>query len=164
MVSKQAWAKVYAGFDTQDVGPGTMDPNIYATKKYAKLKVQQIFVGGLNHIQYVGHEHDKEPLALVLDYEPRYNTIIAINLHYLPISHREKLMRYIIKTNKPRIKSQLPIVLDYKSLVRTVPSIRGAVRRYKRPLSRVLEVVPLVGWGTAIQEKSKWSNHYRKFI
>lgn len=160
--SKSAWLELYDGFPTQDVGAGTIDPDIYSTKGYAKKKVQKIFIGGLNKIVYAGFEHDFQPLILTIGYEAQYNTILAFNLHYVPLTHRQKVIRYILKSNRTRIRKKLPILVDYPSLIKAVPSLEGAVRRYKRQLIRVKEAVPLVGWGEVIKEPTKWRLHYRE--
>ena len=163
-IVKKEWLQLYDEFPTQEVGAGTIDPSIYSTPGYQKKKVKKIFINGMNRIVYGAFEHDVSPLVITLGYESAYNTILGINLHYIPIAHRQKLIKLIFQQNRLRIKKKLPFLLDYKSLVKQIPSIQGAVRRYKRPLIRVQETIPLIGWGEAIKDKSKWSLLYKQFM
>ena len=152
---------LYDGFDVKDVGAGTLDPTIYASKSYAKKKQQKIILGGINLITYGGWDHDASPLILTIGYVPSYNVVIAYNLHYVPYQVRKAMIDFVIKSNVKNIKNNKPMVVDYYALKRAVPVSAAIVRMYKLPLIRVVDTPPLRAWGTAISDKSKWQNHYK---
>lgn len=156
--------QAYDGYDTAKVGAGLMTPDIYATPSYAKKKIKTILLGTLTEIVYSGFEHDRTPLMLPFRLEGAYNTLLAINLHYLPYEMRRNVIKFVLDTNAARIKSNLPIIIDYNSLVRVVPAVRYAIRRYKQVLIGLGAdggSLPLTEWANAIKVKSKWENHWR---
>ena len=161
---KKDWIDLYNGFTEKDVGLTTIEPTIYYSKGYQKKKakkLKKLFIGGINRIIYSGYEHDKEPLVLAMSYEPVYNTIIGYNLHYIPVTYRQKIIQLVLKSNIARIKKQLPLIIDYQMIKKAVPESLGAVRRYKVIGIRVDEAIPLTEWKETIKENSKWSNYYK---
>lgn len=164
VTSKQSadWEQLYDGFDTKAVGAGTIDPSIYATDSYRKKKIKKIMIGGLNRIVYGGAEHDSNPLALTIFYNPTYGAVLSYNLDYVPKKVRKAIIDFVIKSNIKRIKKGQPIIVDYYTLKKAIPVSVKIVRLYKVQLIRVIETYPLNSWGTAIEQKSSWQNHYKK--
>lgn len=161
-VSKDV-ADLYTGFDQREVGIG-LQSGTYASADYAKKKTDKLILGSLNNVMYIGFEYDKEPLALPFYVENAYNTVLSYNLHYVPISIRQAMLKYIIDTNIARIQSNQPLMVDYHSLKSAIPESAAIVRRYKVTGTRVLNTIPLRDWPKAIQVRSGWENHYRKFM
>jgi len=160
--TKKNWEEMYTGFDSKEVGAGTINPNIYSNPDYAKKKTSTLLIGGLSQISYGGWEHDTAPLILTMHYVAAYNVLLAMNLHYVPEKIRHQIVQYILKTNKNRIKSNQPIIIDYNNMKRAIPVTSAIVRMYKLPLIRVIETYPLQAWGVAIDGKSKWDSHFKK--
>jgi hypothetical protein len=154
---------LYTGFDSKEVGLGTIEPNIYATPSYQKKKVGKILIGGLQSIIYAGMEHDLNPLVLALAYEPKYNTILGYNLHYITEAHRKAIVTLVMKSNIARIKGQLPLIIDYKMLKKAIPDSVAIIRRYKTVGIKVIESYPLVEWTSVVKQKSKWANWYKDY-
>lgn len=159
---RKDWEEVYKGFDTKEVGVGTIDPNIYSNENYRKLKTQKLLIGGINRIAYAGFEHDASPLILTMAYVPTYNVILSYNLHYVPHKIRKQMIEFVIKTNRNRIKNNQPIIVDYHTMKRAIPASSKIVRMYKVQAIRVIETFPLDAWGIAIKENSKWERHYKQ--
>lgn len=158
---KKDWEDIYSGFDVLAVGPGTLE-DLYSDPNYAKKKIQKLVIGGISRISYTGWENDAVPLILVIGYVAKYNVVLGYNLRYAPQTVRENIIKYVVKTNLNRIKKQQPIIIDYHSLKRVIPISSKIVRMYKLPLIRVIESVPLNGWGIVIKEKSKFASHYKR--
>ncbi|MCK4500537.1 hypothetical protein KAU11_08560 [Candidatus Babeliales bacterium] len=156
------WEQLYDGFDTKEVGAGTIDPNIYATDSYRQKKVKKIMIGGLNRIVYGGAEHDNNPLALTIYYKATYGAVLSYNLDYVPKKVRKMIIDFVIKSNIKRIQKGQPIIVDYYTLKKAIPVSTKIVRLYKIQLIRVIDTFPLNSWGTAINQKSSWQNHYKK--
>ena len=152
---------MYDGFDSTSVGIGMQNPNIYATPEYQKKKIQKLVIGGISRIVYSGYDQDPEPLCLSMMLEGQYNTILALNLHYVPPPIRKNILKFIMQANAPRIKANLPLIVNYESLKRAVPQIKGIVRRYKIVGIRVVETYKLAEWPKLIQENSKYENVYK---
>lgn len=153
----------YDGYDSQQVGIGLMQPDVYKTPGYSKKKIQSLAIGLLSSIVYSGYEHDQNPLILPILHESQYNTILAINLRYIPLLHRKAVMKFILESNAARIKSNQSIMIDYHSLKKSVPSIQYAVRRYKQVGIRVNETYQLNEIPQAINKRSRWENHYKLY-
>ncbi|MCK4500753.1 hypothetical protein KAU11_09645 [Candidatus Babeliales bacterium] len=160
--SNKDWESLYAGFDTKDVGAGTIDPSIYATDSYREKKVKKIMIGGINLINYGGWDFDPSPLAMTIYYNPTYGAVLSYNLHYVPKKVRKMMIDFVIKSNIKRIKANKPIIIDYNTMSKAIPVSKHIVRLYKIQLIRVIETYPLNSWGTAIDQSSKLSNHYKK--
>ena len=152
---------LYRGFDQKLAGLGTIDPTIYADKRYAKKKTSMILIGGINEIIYSGYENDKNPKVLVMGFEPIYNTIIGINMNYAPQQIRHAIIKYTFMSNKLRIKQQKPLMIDYPNMLKAIPQIGGMVRRYKLQGIRVTENYPLNEWYKETQGKSSWQGMYK---
>lgn len=152
---------MYDGFDSTKVGIGMMNPNIYATQAYQKKKIQNMIIGGVSDVIYSGHEHDRFPKILTVAYEPQYNTVIGVNLNYLPPDYRKNVLKFILETNKARIKSNVPLVINFDSLRKIVPQVNGAIRRYKVVGIRVNKTYQLNEWPEIVNESSKWQNHWK---
>lgn len=145
---------LYSGFDVTKVGIGMANPDIYKTAGYSKKKVQSIYIGGMSKIRYIGYELDPQPTVLVLGLETNYQTLLCINTRYLSERMRAAVVDFIFKTNVSRIKSNLPIMIDYESLKRVVPQIKNVIRRYKIVGVKVEETIPLAEWAEVIKESS----------
>ncbi|MDA3807319.1 MAG: hypothetical protein PF440_05315 [Thiomicrorhabdus sp.] len=154
----------YDGFDSAKVGIGLSNPDIYKTKGYAKKKIQTLMLGSLSSVVYSGMEHDSSPLILSFAVESSYNTILAYNLHYIPKRYRIALLKYVLESNVARIKSNLPIIVDYHSIKKFLPASQAIVRRYKQTGLRVVETYPLTEWGDIIKESSRWENLYKDYM
>lgn len=155
----QDLADLYSGFDIKDVGIGTS--GTYANTNYAKKKTDKLLIGGLSNLLYIGFEHDKEPLALTMAHESAYNTVLAYNLHYVPLQTRQNIIKAVLQMNKARIQSNQPLIVDYHSLKSMIPESQYIVRRYKVTGTRVLSAIPLSDWDKAIRQRSGWENHWR---
>jgi hypothetical protein len=156
--------QAYDGYDSAKVGAGLLTPDIYATPSYSKKKIKTILMGTLTEISYGGAEHDRTPLMLPFRVEGNYGTLMAFNLHYLPYNARKNLIKFVLESNVARIKSNLPILIDYSSLVRMIPQAKYVVRRYKQVLIGLGAdggSIPLSEWDSAIKVKSKWENHWK---
>jgi len=157
------YLRLYDGFSgSVDVGPGTQ-AGTYASDAYAQRKIKKLYMGGLTNIVYGGAEVDINPLVLVFRHENQYNTVLAFNLNYLPISTRKNVLKFIIESNKNRIRSQQMIMVSYDAVKRAVPQVEGCVRRYKLQLINVRETYPLVEWEEAVEKSgTQYSNVYKK--
>lgn len=151
---------MYENYDTVEVGIGLSMPNIYASKSYAEKKTGKILIGSLNKFTYAGYEFDRTPLVLVIEYLPRYNAVLGYNIHYFPEHYRRTLLKFVIEQNKNRIKRGLPMIVDYYAIKRAIPKSTHIVRMYKTIGIRVTSNIPLMSWPQAIQDKSRWENHY----
>lgn len=159
----QDYIDMYDGYDRQAVGLGMTNPNIYKSKSYAKKKVKKMLIGGISRITYAGWEHDREPLVMVLKYEPSYNTLLGFNLRYCPPQIRKGIMKFVLDSNAARIKDNLPILIDFDAMKRAVPDSQYIVRRYKVVGINVVETIHLNEWPDVMKEKSKWQGHYMLF-
>lgn len=160
---KQDWLDMYDGFDSRQVGLGTIEPNIFATQQYQKKKQSKLLIGGLTEIVYAGMEHDRAPLILSMAHETAYNTILAYNLHYVPVQYRKAIVKFVFDSNAARIKNNEPLMIDYHALKRAIPESQYIVRRYKTVGINVLGNIPLTDWKKAIEQPSPWSNHWKQF-
>lgn len=161
--TKDEAMELYQGFDSLTVGPGT-DPDMYASDSYAKSKTKQLYIGSLADLVYGGFEHDMSPTALVLKHVSIYNVVLAVNLHYLNNRLRLAVIKYVLESNKNRIRDNLPILVDWNALKRAVPAVAGATRMYKLPLINVRQVYVLNEWEEQAKKSSRWDNHYKKFV
>jgi hypothetical protein len=152
---------MYDGYDRTKVGLGMQEPNIYATAQYQKKKIQNMVLGGISDISYSGYENDRQPVVLLMGYEPQYNTVIGLNLRYIPPIYRRKILKYVLDANAARIKGNAPIIINYDSLKRLVPQVQGIVRRYKIIGIRVERTYQLNEWPEVIKIKSPYENHYK---
>lgn len=160
----QEYFELYRGFTSLNVGAGT-DPDMYASPAYAAGKVQELYLGSLARASYAGYEHDAAPLILAIRHISIYNTVLGLNIRYLPIRDRIAVLRYVLESNRNRIRDNLPIMIDWHAMKRAIPKIAGATRMYKLPLLRVRETYPLLEWEDASKQAgTEWSNHYKKFI
>lgn len=155
------WADLYDGFDSMFVGPGTLQPNIYATDQYARKKRDTLLIGGLADTLYAGFFVDQNPLCLSMFHEAQYNTVLSFNLHYVPQTIRLAMINVVFETNQQRIRNNQPLIIDYHLMKRRVPESQFIVRRYKLPLLRVLGNIPLSDWTTAVSRVSGKENVYR---
>lgn len=155
------YLEMYKGYTTQAVGLGVADPNIYASDAYRRKKIKNMLIGGISKIRYAGSEHDLSPTVLTIGYEPAYATVLGYNLRYVPVKTRKAIMEYVLDTNKVRIKSNQPIIVDYEGLKRKIPETRFILRRYKTIGVNLIETVPLTEWAEIAKERSNWESHYR---
>lgn len=150
----------YDGYDQQRVGLGLINPNAYASPAYQKKKIKNLMLGGISSFSYGGAEVDPNPTALVIGYESQYSTVIAINLRYLTQKHRQAIMKFVLETNVARIKSNLPIMVDWHALKRAIPDIQYATRRYKVIGIALKETFPLNEWPEVAKQKSVFEGFY----
>ena len=154
----------YTGFDAVKVGAGLANPDIYATKAYSKTKVKDLLLGVLAKVNYIAHQYDPQPLILPIKHESAYNTILAMNLHYVGLRQRTNILKVLLDANNARIKSNLPIMVDIETITRMIPESKYIIRRYKQILIGMGQdggSIPLTEWENVIQEKSKWESHWR---
>lgn len=157
-------AELYQGFDSLSVGAGT-DPSMYSSDSYAKSKVQELYIGSLSQIVYGAFDVDPTPLALTLQHISIYNCVMCINLRYLNNRLRLAVIKYVLESNKNRIRDNLPIMIDWHALKRNFPQVAGATRMYKLTMIRVQETYPLLEWADAAKKAGdRFSNHYKKFV
>lgn len=161
--TKDEAMELYQGFDSLTVGPGT-DPDMYASDSYAKSKTKQLYIGSLADLLYSGADHDLMPTALVLSHISQWNVVLSVNIHYLNNRLRLAVIRYVLESNKNRIRDNLPIMIDWHSLKRNFPQVAGATRMYKLPLINVRQVYVLNEWEEQAKKPSRWDNHYKKFV
>jgi hypothetical protein len=161
-ISKE-YLDIYDGYDKQEVGLGLLNPNIYATKNYQKKKIKAIGIGMLSKISYGGAETDASPLVLPMAYEPQYSTILAYNMRYATPVLRRSIMKFILEANAVRIKSKLPIMVDYYAVKRAIPDSQFLVRRYKVVGVSVMEAYQLNDWPILAAEKTPFDGYYKKF-
>ncbi len=98
---------------------------------------------------------------LAMAYNPSYNVILGYNLHYCPPVMRKAILKYVLESNAARIKSNLPMLVDYHAIKRAIPDSQYIVRMYKIVGINVLETLQLNEWPSAIQDKTKWQGHYK---
>lgn len=154
--------QTYDAYDSTRVGAGLINPDIYRTPGYSKKKIQTLILGGLSRIVYSAYEVSPMPLILSMGVEPQYNTVLGINLLYVPIRYRQAILKFVLDSNAARIRGNLPILVDYPSLKRAIPEVRYIVRRYKQVLIRVDETYPLVEWPNVIKKaENTYQNTYR---
>jgi hypothetical protein len=152
----------YEGYDSKQVGIGLSNPNIYKTPGYDKKKIQSLAIGLLSEAVYSGFDHDPTPLVLPIKYESQYNTILALNLHYVPQKYRQAIMKFVLESNASRIRNNQSILVDYNSLKRAIPVAQFIIRRYKQTGLRVVETYQLNEIPNAIKGSSRFDNHYKK--
>lgn len=153
---------MYDGYNMTKVGLGMQEPNIYATVPYQKKKIQNMVLGGISEIVYSGYDLDMRPVVLIMGFEPQYNTVIGLNLRYVPPMYRRKIMKYVLDANAARIKGNTPIIINYDSLKRLVPQVQGIVRRYKIIGIRVEKTYQLNEWPEILRIKSPHESVYKQ--
>ena len=159
----QEYLKVYDNFEPQEVGLAAINPNIYATERYREKKIDKILIGSLSSIMYTQFEHDPRPLIYVIEYEPEYKTILAVNLHYIPMRYRKRFLQVLLRYNKSNIKQKRPLEFDYRRIIRAVPPVYGAIRRYKIFGVRLLQGYKMNKWINVVSNSSlRFQNLYRK--
>ena len=156
------YADMYSGYDTQKVGAGMMNPDIYATPEYSKKKIKNLVLGGISEVVYSGFDHDSSPTVIPFIYERAYNTVLAFNLNYVPPKIRRNILKFILDSNAARIKSNQPIIIKYDAIKRVVPQVAGIVRRYKIVLLNVKQTYQLNEWPEIAKKQSKWQNMYKE--
>lgn len=157
------YLKAYDGYDRQKVGIG-LQTGTYASSAYAKKKIQNLAIGLLSECAYSGFDVDPTPLILPIAYESAYNTILALNLHYVPQQYRRAIMKFILDSNAARIKSNQSMMVDWHALKRAIPIVQYITRRYKTIGIRVRETFALNDIPKAITQTSPYSNHYRNLM
>lgn len=162
----------YDGFDQQKVGlglatgvdqDGKSTDTIYATPSYAKKKTQDLAIGLISEIVYSGFDVDYSPQILVMHYETPYNTILAYSLRYATPILRRAILKFVLDANRARIKSNLPILVDYYALKKAIPDSQYLVRRYKVVGIRVKDTFKLNEWDRIARQKTPFDGYYKKF-
>lgn len=143
------------------VGLGIQKTN-YASYDYAKKKQDKLILGFLSKTIYIGFEHDQNPLIFAFREEPAYQTVLGVNLNYLPLDARKNISRYIVDSNSARLKNNNAPIIKYEDLIRVDKRAKGAIRRYKLMGLRVLDTIPLSEWENAIAVRSGYENHYKQ--
>lgn len=162
------YAKLYTGYkdNRAELGAGMLHPSIYSTPEYTRTKFDNIIIGAISDCIYGSFITDPQPLILALGLEPQYNTIIGINLRYVPSQVRQAIMKFVMDSNQARIMSNQPLVVDWRLLARAFPDyIPYITRRYKQQLLRVNNqtgkgVVPLVEWPELINISSPFETQF----
>lgn len=92
--------------------------------------------------KYDFFKHDLTPLVLPFAFETRYNTYMAVNLHYLHPEIRVSVLESIdfLKLIHPETKE---VVIDYKLLQQLFEDVSICLRRYKANGVSLLRHVPL---------------------
>lgn len=155
---------MYSGYDIQKVGLGMQNPNIYATPSYQKKKIQNLIVGGISKFVYAAYNDDPMPVCLVLGYEPAYNTVIGLNLNYAPPATRRKILKFVLDANVARIKSNVPMMIDWHSIKRIAPEVMGMTRRYKIIGIRVMDTFQLNEWPEVIKLRSNFQHIHKSAL
>lgn len=153
----------YEGYDEQKVGMGLINPNAYASDAYQKKKIKSIALGGISECRYAGFENDPNPVILTMNYIPAYNVVIGLNLRYGTPRLRQAILKYVLDTNKARIKSNLPIMVDYYSLKKAIPDSRYLVRMYKVVGLSPVKMFQLNEWPEVAAKKTPFDGFYTKF-
>lgn len=162
------YAKLYSGYEENraKIGAGLLHPSIYKTPNYEKTKIDHIVVGGISDCIYGSFITDPQPLILALGLEPAYNTIIGLNLRYIPPTVRQGIIKMVLDSNQMRIISNQPLLVDWKMLARAFPQyVPFITRRYKQQLLRVNNqtgkgVVPLLEWPELVNISSPFENEF----
>lgn len=158
--------ELYTGLDDpkamQDVGLGLVNPNIYATPEYQDKKIKTLIIGGLVDIVYAGFDVDPTPLIVTFGFETAYNTVLGMNLHYVPQQIRQAILKYIYDSNAARIRANQPLMINWQGLRRVVPEVQYITRRYKQVGIGVVETYPLVEWPEVVKQPSRFENHFRE--
>ncbi len=157
-------ADLYDGFDEREIGLGLISPSIYASEEYRETKIEHMLIGAISDCIYSGFEHDVQPRVLSLYREARYNTILGLNLNYVPESSRRAILKYVLEDNVNNIRNQLPIRVDWNGLVRAIPETEAITRRYKQVGLRVINTHRIADWPNIIQGRSQWENHYQFYM
>lgn len=152
----------YEGYDSKEVGIGLSNPNIYKTPGYDKKKIQSLAIGLLSECVYSGFDHDPQPMILPIVHESQYNTILALNLHYVPQKYRQAIMKFVLESNASRIRNKQSIIVDYSSLKRAIPIVQFITRRYKQTGLRVIQTYQLNEIPEAIKGSGRFDNHYKR--
>lgn len=154
---------MYTGYDQnrQEVGAGMLTPSLYSTPEYQEKKISSVIIGGISKIIYSSAFVDPTPTILTIAFEPAYQTIIGINLRYVPARTRQAILKFVMDSNQARIRANQPLVVDWGSLKNNVPDVQYITRRYKVVLVGVRETIPLVEWPNVITERSPYENHYQ---
>lgn len=150
---------LYTGYDKQKVGIGLLS-GAYATPEYEKKKIKTMMIGAITECVYSGMELDPKPAVLALGFEPRYNTIIGLNLNYIPPKIKRAVLKYILDANAARIASNQPLLINYDSLKRAVPQVTAIVRRYKNFGIRPIETYQLAEWPEFAKKRSRYETVY----
>ncbi|MBG24017.1 MAG: hypothetical protein CMF22_11245 [Idiomarinaceae bacterium] len=158
----QEYLAAYDGYDSQEVGLGLINPNIYKSgEAYRRKKIKRLAIGLISSVTYAGSEHDSNPKIIPLMYEQAYGTILAYNLNYVPQRTRQAIMKYILDSNAARIRSNQSMIVDYHALKRAVPDSQYIVRRYKAVGINLIETYGLSDVPNVIKGSGRWDNHYR---
>lgn len=162
------YAKLYSGYDDNraKLGAGLLHPSIYKTPNYEKSKIDHIVVGGVSDCIYGSFITDPQPLILALGLESQYNTIIGLNLRYVPSEVRRGILKLVLDSNQARIISNQPLIVDWRMLAKAFPQfVPFITRRYKQQLLRVNNqtgkgVVPLLEWPELVNINSPFENQF----
>lgn len=162
------YSKLYTGYQENraTLGAGMLHPRIYSTPAYARTKIDHLVIGGISDCIYGSFITDPQPLILALGLEPQYNTIIGLNLRYVPAEVRQGIIKFVLDTNQARIISNQPLVVDWRLLAKAFPQyVPYITRRYKQQLLRVNNqtgkgVVPLLEWPELVNINSPFETQF----
>lgn len=163
-----AYKKMYSGYNDNQatLGAGMLHPSIYSTPDYEKTKIEQIIIGGITDCIYGSFITDPQPLILAIGLESKYNTILGLNLRYVPSKVRQAIIKLVLDSNKARIIANQPMLIDWKMLSQAFPNyVPYIVRRYKQQLLRVNNqtgrgAVPLLEWPELVNINSPFEGQY----
>lgn len=162
------YAKLYSGYKENQakIGAGMLHPSIYATPEYSETKLDNILIGGIADCIYGSFITDPQPLVLTFGVESNYNTVLGMNLRYVPAEIRKGIIKFVLDSNRARIMSNQPLLIDWKMLARAFPQyVPYITRRYKQQLLRVNNqtgrgMVPLVEWPELVNINSPFETHF----
>lgn len=143
------------------IGAGVQtDPSIYARDSYRKSKINSLAIGLVSSIVYSAYEHDPTPNILVLDHVPQYACVLGLNLRYLPPSKRKDIISFVLESNRQRIKTKQPMVVDYQTIKSAIPETQYIVRLYKQILIGLRKTYTLSELPQVITESSPFQTHF----
>lgn len=149
------------GVSSVKAGLASLPLKVYASDDYQSKKKKSVVIGGLHRCVYAPFFVDFMPTILVMKAEPQYNTVLALNLRYIPPKLKTALLDYVLKSNAMRIRAKRPIIVDYGQLKRPFPWVSKIIRRYKLIALGIIENIPLIGWPSVAKESSKFSTIYK---
>lgn len=110
--------------------------------------------------KYKDNTYDKSPLTIVLRKSKGY--VLGLNTHWIPISIRLVLLKYILQANKNNIRNNMPLNITYNMLKPIIQRLNlGPVIRlyiFGRISRRGLVVPPSMWLSAAMLKAESFSN------
>ena len=153
---------LYSDINYKELTTRLTQPGYYASEEYRRGKVQSLAQGIISDVVYAGFDHDPNPMIIPIMHEAPYDTILSLNLHYVPPQIRQNIIKFILETNKNRISNNQPIWIDWHQLTRVEPLAEGMTRRYKQMMLGVVTTYPITKWPEIIRRPSRFENVARR--